>query len=166
MHKPRRAALRSYPEAGRSRLKWRRGWQFGTGFVRAPVQEGCTAGFRPADWPKISVACLAPKVALSDVTGYATFAEVPRTKTISTEQSAFNVLKVAFDGTAYGHIYGTDQGSAPLNYLQIYAADIIYAAGNAMPQSVVVDDRGDTVKYTVQDLLNQASQELSRIAEN
>ena len=142
------------------------GLQFGTGLARAPVQEGCTAGFRPADWPKISVACLAPKVALSDVTGYATFADVPRAKMISTEQSAFNVLRVAFDGTAYGQTYGTDQGRARLNYLQIYAADIIYAASNAMPQSVVVDERGDTAKYTVQDLLDQASQELSRIAEN
>jgi hypothetical protein len=56
------------------------------------------------------------------------------------------------------------QGTAPLNYLQIYYEDIQYAQTNVNAPAQVVE-AGGTVSTTAQDLLNLASQKLATIAE-
>jgi hypothetical protein len=55
-----------------------------------------------------------------------------------------NVLKIYFDGTPAGDAFGAAKGRTPMNYLQIYAPDITFAA----------------TQPAVQALLDQASQRL------
>jgi hypothetical protein len=81
------------------------------------------------------------------------------------EQAAFNVLKWYFDGTAVGSFFSASTGSAPLNYLQIYGPDIIYATNHATGPKVAVTEGSTTVKTTAQDLLDLASEKLAQIAE-
>jgi hypothetical protein len=93
------------------------GAQFDTSFSQKPSAEGCAASCESA-----SAACqgLTPKDAL------------------------VNVLKIYFDGTPAGDAFGAAKGRTPMNYLQIYAPDITFAA----------------TQPAVQALLDQASQRL------
>jgi hypothetical protein len=104
---------------------------------------------------------------------------------ISPEQALYNVLQVVFDGTTVGPKYGVSEllgGSsagfdsfapsnfklsdpAPLNYLQIYDTDIVYASDPAHTVPVTIEGSGGLMYVTVQGLLNQASTRLLKIAE-
>jgi len=75
------------------------------------------------------------------------------------------VLKVYFDATAAGPVFGATQGATPLNYLQIYAADFVYAEAHVHSPAQVVKAGGATVSMSTQDLLNLASQKVVEIAE-
>lgn len=75
------------------------GGQFATGFAREPAREGC-----PSD-DRSSPAC----------------------RSTTPEQALANVLAVFFADTPYGHFYGSRDGTAPVQYLQIYQGDILYA---------------------------------------
>jgi hypothetical protein len=75
------------------------GGEFSTGFSRDPAREGCISDDRSS----------------------------PACQSITPEEALTNVLAVFFAGTPYGHFYGSRDGTAPLHYLQIYQADILYA---------------------------------------
>ncbi len=77
------------------------GAQFDTSFSQKPAVEGCSAS------------CDASAAACGAVTP---------------QQALANVLSVYFDDTPAGNLYGSKKGVAPMNYLQIYAPDITYAA--------------------------------------
>ena len=161
------------------------GSQFNTTFSIATLPEGCTSTFPPNanDTPAgcsipstcvtngcipvvcIPQACLAPGITQANLSSYATFNKVPAMDLISPEQSAYNVLNVYFDGTAVGPSFGGTTGTAPLNYLQIYSADIQYATANATVPAQVVQAGGAIAMMAAQDLLNLASQKLFQIAE-
>lgn len=79
------------------------GGEFSTAFARDPAREGCLSQ------NKSSAVC----------------------QRITPEQALTNVLGVFFAGTPYGHFYGSPDGPAPVQYLQIYQEDILYA--NAHP---------------------------------
>jgi hypothetical protein len=89
----------------------------------------------------------------------------------SPEQALYNVLSWFFEDTAYGAYFGTkglagrgDIGSDPLNYLQVYGPDIIYATANASNKQPVTMN-GTVVNITAQNLLNAASEALGFIGE-
>ncbi len=141
---------------------------------RLPTQPRATrpppAPFRPPARGKLcpsraSQACLAPGVGPVNLTGYGTFGKVPSADLIPPEQAEYNVLNVYFNATAAGSYFGATNGSAPLNYLQIYAPDIQYAEMNVNAPAQVVVGPGITMTYSAQDLLNLASQKLLSIAE-
>jgi len=75
------------------------------------------------------------------------------------------VLKVYFDGTAAASVFGGTTGTAPLNYLQIYAVDFQYAETRVHEPAQVVETGGATVSISAQDLLNLARQKLLEISE-
>jgi hypothetical protein len=93
------------------------GAQFDTSFSQKPAAEGCSASCD---------------------------ANAPACRSVTPRDALANVLSVYFDGTPVGGAYGSAGGKAKMNYLQVYAADVTYAA--AQPQ--------------VQSLLDQASQRL------
>jgi uncharacterized protein (TIGR03437 family) len=160
------------------------GSQFNTTFSIATLQEGCTSTFPPNanDTPAgcsipstcttngcipvacIPQACLAPGVTPASLASYSTYNKVPAADLIPPEQAEYNVLNVYFDGTAVASSFGGTPGTAPLNYLQIYFADIQYAQTNVNAPAQVVE-AGGTVSTTAQDLLNLANQKLAAIAE-
>ena len=81
------------------------------------------------------------------------------------------MLSWFFEDTAFGSYFGTaglaergDNGPDPLNYVQIYGPDIIYATENASNEKAVKMN-GATTKITAQMLLNMASEALGYIAE-
>jgi hypothetical protein len=160
------------------------GAQFNTSFSSNTLTEGCISTFPPdsIDTPTgcvipstchvngcipvacIPQACLAPGVTPASLTGYKIFNDVPAADLIPPEQAAYNVLNVFFEGTPVASAFGGTPGTAPFNYLQIYAADIQYASATTAPAQVV-QAGGAIVSMTAQDLLNLASQELFSIAE-
>lgn len=75
------------------------------------------------------------------------------------------MLHIYFDGTASASFFGGTQGSAPLNYLQIYAPDIQYAEASVNAPAQVVETGGAAVSLSAQDLLNLATQKIFAIAE-
>jgi hypothetical protein len=75
------------------------GGEFATGFARDPAREGCLSDDRS------SRAC----------------------QSVTPEQALANVLAVFFADTPHAHDYGSRDGTAPLQYLQIYLGDILYA---------------------------------------
>jgi hypothetical protein len=86
---------------------------------------------------------------------------------ISPEQAFYNALQVYFDDTSVGASYGTNDssGALPLNYVQIYSSDIIYANTNTTGTNIV-DGFGNTVSnMTVQMEFNNASNQIFQIAE-
>ncbi len=111
------------------------GLQFDTSFSASPQTEGC---------PQLG-GC-------------------PTNNPISPEQAFYNVLQVYFDGTAVGGAYGVMAGNLPLNYVQIYAADILYANTNGAG-SPVVDGFGQTNIVTAQHEFNNLSLQILEIAE-
>jgi lysophospholipase L1-like esterase len=88
------------------------GGEFTTGFARDPARMGC-----PID-DKSSPACQ---------------------KNITPEQAFTNVLAVFFAGTPYGHLYGSPDGRAPVQYLQIYQEDIVYANSHPAVQAILLE---------------------------
>jgi hypothetical protein len=87
------------------------GGEFDTGFSRDPAREGCLS---------------------NDVTS-------PACKSTTPEQAFANVLGVFFAGTPYGHLYGSQDGPAPLQYLEIYNGDILYANSHPPVQAKLLE---------------------------
>jgi len=87
------------------------GGEFSTGFSRRPALEGC-----PSE-DKSSLTC----------------------QSITPEQALDNVLGVFFAGTPYGHFYGTQDGPARVQYLQIYQDDILYANSHPPVQAKLLE---------------------------
>jgi hypothetical protein len=88
----------------------------------------------------------------------------PTNNPISPEQAIYNVLRVYFDGTTPGGSYGSISSNLPLNYLQIFSADVLYANTNtnAVP---VVDEFGHTNNVTAQMEFDEARSQIRGIAE-
>ena len=161
------------------------GIQVDKSFADFTVDVGCTAAFPPdaSDTPTgctlpasctnarcvrvacIPKTCLAPGVTTTALASYMTYPNVPTTDLLTPEQSAYNLLNIYFDGSAAASFFGGTQGTAPLNYLQIYSQDIQYAEANANAPAPVMEAGGATVSMTVQAQLNLASQKLLTIAE-
>jgi uncharacterized protein (TIGR03437 family) len=161
------------------------GIQFNQAVVNSPVNEGCTATFPPDanDTPAgctipatctdvscvpvvcIPQACLATGITTASLASYKTFNNVPAADLISPEQGLYNLLNIYFTGTAAAASFGGTQGSAPLNYLQIYSEDIQYAEANVNAPAQVVEASGVTVAITAQAMLNLASQKLLTLGE-
>jgi hypothetical protein len=87
------------------------GGEFATGFARDPAREGC----------------------LSDDKS------MPACQSVTPEQALTNVLAVFFAGTPFGHLYGSRDGSAPVQYLGIYLGDILYANDHAPVQAKLLE---------------------------
>jgi uncharacterized repeat protein (TIGR01451 family) len=98
------------------------------------------------------------------VASFKILSRVPAADLISPEQAEYNVLSKYFDGTAAASFFGGTPGTAPLNYLQIYSPDILYATAHVNAPAQVVET-GATVAVSAQDLLNLASQKLLQIGE-
>jgi hypothetical protein len=96
---------------------------------------------------------------------YVHFGDVPKQDKIAPEQAEYNVLNAYFEGTPVASFFGGTNGSAPLNYLQIYSEDILYANQQVVPVPVMEMGGGGTVMLTAQDQLNLASEKLLEIAE-
>lgn len=161
------------------------GAQFNSSFANFTLLEGCPGRFppRPADRPPgcsiaptctvqmcipvacIPQACLAPGVTPADLANFQVLRDVPKKDLISPEQAVYNVLKVFFDGTAAASFFGGTAGTTPLNYLQIYAADFLYAETHLHAPEQVMEAGGARVSVSAQDLLNLASEKLLEIGE-
>ena len=161
------------------------GLQFSTSFSNFTLKEGCTSVFPPdaSDTPVgcsipstcatdecvpvacIPQPCLAPGVAPSDLTSYKTYNKVPAADLISPEQAAYNVLSKYFSGTPAASAFNATPGIAPMNYVQIYAPDILYSSTNVNTPAQVVEAGGVTVSTTAQALLNLASTNVLKISE-
>jgi hypothetical protein len=143
-------------------------------FSTFPVQEGWATLFPPEKYASpddvpvadIPAACLTPAHTKSlAAMGFSYFdqnTEAPYL--ISPEQALYNVLKVFFDETNQGSYFSATNGTAPLNYVQIYGPDIDYATKNSSNKVPVVMS-GNTPKITAQSLLNEASETPGYIAE-
>jgi hypothetical protein len=88
------------------------GAQFDTSFSRSPEKEGCAASCDSQ-----AAAC----------------------KGVTPEQALRNVLSVYFDGTPVGDLYQGKKGTAPVDYLQIYAPDIRYASAHPTTQAILAE---------------------------
>jgi hypothetical protein len=172
------------------------GAQFNTSFSNDPVGEGCLSSVPPPTMERsaqcaselkalsdagtpcgsqscapvscIPTVCLAPNVNPLSLTPYSQFSNVPTADLIPPEQSEYNVLYVYFSGTPVASFFGGTPGTtpAPLNYLQIYSDDILYAQTHAFSRPVqVLEINGTYAPVTAQDLLNLARQKLFQIAE-
>ena len=102
---------------------------------------------------------------------------------LTAEQAIFNFLATFFDGTPVGASYGPGMmggayglgvvsGKVPLNYIQLYDVDILYAnanacdiPGGACTKEPVTNGAGKTNSMTFQDVLEMASQQILQIAE-
>jgi hypothetical protein len=87
------------------------GGEFSTGFSRDPALEGCTSGDK----------------------------SLPTCQSVTPEQALANVLAVFFAGTPYAHFYGSRDGRAPVQYLQIYQDDILYANDHPQVQAKLLE---------------------------
>jgi hypothetical protein len=85
--------------------------EFSTGFSRDPAMEGCLSDDRSS----------------------------PECQSITPEQAFANVLAVFFAGTPNGHFYGSRDGPAPVQYLQIYQDDILYANSHPPVQAKLLE---------------------------
>lgn len=90
----------------------------------------------------------------------------PSNAPISPEQAFYNVMEVFFDGTSLGATYGTKDlsGTLPLNYLQIYSEDVLYANTNITGTNIV-DGFGQTNFVTAESELTNVSYQLFHISE-
>jgi hypothetical protein len=86
------------------------GAQFDTSFSQKPAAEGCRAS---CDKEAAVCQSVTPALALS------------------------NVLSVYFDGTPAGNVYGASNGTARMNYLQIYEKDIQFASTQPAVQTTL-----------------------------
>jgi len=88
----------------------------------------------------------------------------------SPDQAFYNVLQVIFTNTPAGSEYCEPDStppttSAPLNYVQIYSNDFIYAANNSAEPSIKEGSCHAPVKMTAQDELNKANLLINFIGE-
>jgi uncharacterized protein (TIGR03437 family) len=161
------------------------GIQVDKSFADFVVDVGCTAAFPPdaSDTPTactlpatctdascvpvacIPQACLAPGVTTATLASYKIFPNVPAADLLSPEQALYNLLNIYFDGSPAASFFGGTQGTAPLNYLQLYSQDIQYAEANLNAPAMVTEGGGTIVSMTAQAQLNLASQKLLTIAE-
>jgi hypothetical protein len=79
------------------------------------------------------------------------------------QQALFNVLQVFFTATPAAGLYCESKGGAPLNYLEIYSIDFLYAASHG--SAPVTEGTCGTVDISAQEELNMASQRLFVISE-
>lgn len=160
------------------------GSQFTKSFATFTLAEGCTSAFPPnssdkpagCDLPPsctkeacvpgacIPQACLAPGVTPEDVAKYKRFSKIPPTDLIPRSRRNTTCCMPTSTAAAASSFDGTP-GSAPLNYLQIYSPDILYANDHASAPAQIVQSGGGSVMMSAQDLLNLASQKLQKIAE-
>jgi hypothetical protein len=120
---------------------------------------GCLGSCLPAH-------CLAPGIMLD--AGYQTgpASDVPTTDLMYPEQGLYYALQNFFHGTLASPYYGDPVGVsvAPLNYLQIYYSDILYAndVTAMVPVTVAKDLAGgtQTILTNAQAILNNASMQL------
>ncbi len=82
----------------------------------------------------------------------------------SVEQGLYNVLQVFFNGTPVAGQYYETNGGIPLNYLQIYYPDFLYAAENG-PAAVMECRVCSTVNISAQTEFGMASQWLFMISD-
>src|ERR1035438_4520081 len=87
------------------------GGEFSTGFSRRPALEGCPSEDKSS----------------------------PTCQSLTPEQALDNVLGVFFAGTPDGHFYGTQDGPARVQYLQIYQDDILYANSHSPIQAKLLE---------------------------
>jgi hypothetical protein len=128
---------------------------------------GCNAAAQDCSVKCIPQACLAPNitVAFLERNHYATLAEVPSTDLIPPEQALYNVLQAYFIGTKGSSVFGgTPTGSAPLNYVEVYQDDVLYACEHMGDEAEVIES-GGAKRVSAEALLMQASQTLMEIAE-
>ncbi|HYW41343.1 MAG TPA: hypothetical protein VE959_00720 [Bryobacteraceae bacterium] len=119
-----------------------------------------------------------PAFSLSEEQAWCPDATTAADPACSPQQAFYNALASFFDGTAAASLFprlydvsatslfptlagGTKTGAAPLNYLQVYYGDITPASSAAVVNTGV----GASPTYSVQDMLNLASQGLAQIAE-
>jgi hypothetical protein len=87
---------------------------------------------------------------------------------IPPEQALYNLLHIYFNKTVAAAQFGGTPGltPAPLNYLQIYSQDIVYATNHDQaPVPVIENGQPSPVSLTAQSMLELASQLLFQIAE-
>ena len=94
-----------------------------------------------------------------------TLGSLPAGIVLPPEEAEYNVLYVYFHGTPVASLFSGVNGTAPLNYLQIYSDDILYATAHQHSPATIVLPNGNSAVFTAQDLLNLASQSLMSIAE-
>ncbi len=63
----------------------------------------------------------------------------PTCQSFTPEQALSNVLAVFFAGTPNGHFFGSQDGTAPIHYLQIYQGDILYANDHPTVQAKLLE---------------------------
>jgi hypothetical protein len=165
------------PKCPPGSAKFLGGIEFNTSFSSNTLKEGCMSEFPPAapsptckipakckDQSCIPVECipadcLAPGVTATTVAPYKTFGNVPVDDLIPPEQALYNVVQGFFMNSL---------GGAPLNYMQIYAPDIVYAEGACTRKAEVLESFGFSVfpvMVSAEDLLMQANRTLLGIAE-
>ena len=86
------------------------GAQFDTSFSQKPANEGCAASCDAA---------------------------TPACRSVTPRDALVNVLSVYFDGTPAGDLFGASKGPAQMNYVQIYAPDIAFAATEPAVQTLL-----------------------------
>jgi hypothetical protein len=166
------------------------GIQFDQSFVQYTVNEGCTMAFPPdpSEVPNpslplctqqdaeqktkavpaacVPLACFAGGVYPPTLPTTTPFGQIPQEDLLPPEQALYNLLNIYFDGTPAASSFGGTPGSTPLNYLQVFAEDIVYATNHAQaPVPVIEKGQTSTVWVTAQSMLELASQLLFQIAE-
>jgi hypothetical protein len=165
------------------------GIQFDQSFAAYPVNQGCTMPFPPdqSELPGlpgctqqdanvkphsavlatcVPAACFAAGFDPATLPTGTTFGQIPQEDLIPPEQALYNLLNIYFDGTPVASSFGGTTGSTPLNYLQIFAEDIVYATNHAQaPVPVIEKGQASPVPVTAQSMLELASQLLFQIAE-
>jgi hypothetical protein len=165
------------------------GTQFNTSFADFAVTQGCVSAFPPylnnlppgcskqdaevkpnSAVPAVCVpaACFAGGSYPPTLPTTTPFGKIPKEDLISPEQALYNLLYIYFNKTAAAAQFGGAPGltPAPLNYLQIYSQDIVYATNHAQaPVPVIENGQSSPVSVTAQSMLELASQLLFQIAE-
>ena len=165
------------------------GTQFNTSFAEFPVTQGCVSAFPPylnnlppgcskqdaevkpnSAVPAVCVpaSCFAGGSYPPTLPTTTPFRKIPKGDLIPPEQALYNLLHIYFNKTVAAAQFGGTPGltPAPLNYLQIYSQDIVYATNHAQaPVPVIENGQSSPVSVTAQSMLELASQLLFQIAE-
>jgi hypothetical protein len=155
------------------------GLQFNGSFTRPSSlqQEGCP-DYTPADPTPATCSNLKPSGALENVLGISYFpgtAVGPFFCPFTTDSGKYGCASTSVDDAGIGGNF--DYSDAPMNYMQIYDEDIVYASGLSnctmkeitgnplanLPPTCVASPTADVT--TTQNELNLASQKLDSIAE-
>ena len=165
------------------------GTQFNTSFAEFPVTQGCVSAFPPylnnlppgcskqdaevkpnSAVPAVCVpaSCFAGGSYPPTLPTTTPFRKIPKGDLIPPEQALYNLLHIYFNKTVAAAQFGGTPGltPAPLNYLQIYSQDIVYATNHDQaPVPVIENGQPSPVSLTAQSMLELASQLLFQIAE-